>query len=239
MTEPPRVLVIVPTYNERENLPLMAAELLQIAEVGLLIVDDGSPDGTGQLADQLAATHHDRVAVIHRTGRRGLGLSYMDGMREALRTSATFICQMDADLSHNPADVPRLVAAARDADLVIGSRYVPGGSIQNWPMRRRLLSAFANRYVRRVTGLRVRDCTSGFRCWRREALARLPLNRIRSDGYALMVELLWEAEAAGCRVAEMPITFVERRRGASKLSWRVVGESVVLPWRLTEGPRRT
>jgi dolichol-phosphate mannosyltransferase len=159
-------------------------------------------------------------------------LSYIEAMRRAVRLKTSVICQMDADLSHNPADVPRLLAAATEADLVIGSRYVPGGAIRNWPLRRRLLSAFANRYVRWLAGLRVNDCTSGFRCWRREALARLPLDRIESDGYALMVELVWEAQAAGCRIVEVPIMFVERRRGSSKLSWHVVGESVVLPWRL-------
>ena len=232
MTEPLHPLVIVPTYNERENLAILVGELLRIAELHVLIVDDGSRDGTGQLADELAAVHRDRVTVLHRTGPRGLGLSYIDAMRRALRLNASVICQMDADLSHNPADVPRLLAAATDADLVIGSRYVTGGAIRNWPLRRRLLSAFANRYVRWLTRLRINDCTSGFRCWRREALARMPLDRIESDGYALMVELVWEAQAAGCRIAEVPITFVERRRGSSKLSWRVVGESVVLPWRL-------
>jgi dolichol-phosphate mannosyltransferase len=139
---------------------------------------------------------------------------------------------MDADLSHNPADVARLLAATAEADVVIGSRYVPGGRIENWPKRRKLLSAFANRYVRAITGIRVQDCTSGFRCWRREALAGLPLERISSNGYAFLVELIWEAAAAGCRIGEVPITFVERRQGASKLSRNVVFESVLAPWRL-------
>jgi dolichol-phosphate mannosyltransferase len=139
---------------------------------------------------------------------------------------------MDADLSHDPADVPRLLAAAAEADVVIGSRYVPGGRIENWPKRRKLLSAFANRYIRGITGLRIADCTSGFRCWRREALERLPFDRIASDGYAFLVELIWEAAAGGCRVSEIPITFVERRLGASKLSAHVVVESAAVPWRL-------
>jgi dolichol-phosphate mannosyltransferase len=139
---------------------------------------------------------------------------------------------MDADLSHSPGDVPRLLAAAETADVVIGSRYVAGGRIENWPPHRMLLSAFANRYVRLITGLSIHDCTSGFRCWRREVLERMPLERILSDGYALQVELAWEATVAGFRTVEVPITFVERRRGASKLSWRVLAESALIPWRL-------
>ena len=145
---------------------------------------------------------------------------------------AGMICQMDADLSHDPADVPRLIAAAAQADLVIGSRYVPGGRIENWARRRILLSTFANRYVRAITRLPVHDCTSGFRCWRRGALERLPLESIVSNGYAFQVETIWEATRAGCRVVEVPITFVERREGVSKLSAGMVAESVVLPWRL-------
>lgn len=225
-------LVVVPTYNERDNLPVLTGQLLRIPNLQILIVDDDSPDGTGRVGDALAGTHPHRVAVIHRSGPRGLGLSYIDGMREALKRNATLICQMDADLSHDPMDVPRLLDAIEHADVVIGSRYVPGGRIENWPRRRRMLSALANQYVRRITGLPVHDCTSGFRCWRREALESLPLDRIVSDGYAFLVELVWEARAAGCQIDEIPITFIERRRGASKLSWRVVGESVVLPWRL-------
>ena len=196
------------------------------------MVDDGSPDGTGAVADTLAAPSDGRVSVLHRTGRRGLGLSYSDGMRKALEGDATHICQMDADLSHDPSDVARLLEATAGADLVIGSRYVPGGRIENWPARRMLLSAFANRYVRAITGLRIADCTSGFRCWRREALEQLPLERITSNGYAFLVEFIWEAVDSGCRVAEVPITFVERRHGVSKLSGRIVVESAVVPWRL-------
>jgi dolichol-phosphate mannosyltransferase len=144
---------------------------------------------------------------------------------------------MDADLSHNPADIPRLLDAAQRADLVIGSRYVAGGRVENWPLRRIVLSAVANRYVRAITRLPISDCTSGFRCWRREALAQMPLDRIASDGYAFLVELAWEAVNAGCSIAEVPITFVERREGASKMSGGVIVESVLLPWRLAARPR--
>jgi dolichol-phosphate mannosyltransferase len=225
-------LVVVPTYNERENLPTLVGKLLRIPELRILVVDDGSPDGTGQVADELSAAHSERVSVLHRSGKRGLGLSYLDGIRAGLREGATIICQMDADLSHNPDDVPRLLAAAETADVVVGSRYVAGGRIENWPLYRMMLSAFANRYVRLITGLGVHDCTSGFRAWRREVLERLALERILSDGYALQVELAWEAQAAGFRTVEVPITFVERRRGASKLSWSVIAESALIPWRL-------
>lgn len=227
-----RPLVIVPTYNERDNLPIVVARLMTIPGVRVLVVDDGSPDGTGAIADALAASSGGRVTVLHRTGPRGLGLAYIDGMRVALAGDATHICQMDADLSHDPFDVARLLAATADADVVIGSRYVPGGRIENWPARRRMLSAFANGYIRTITGLRMRDSTSGFRCWRREAIEGLPLDRIASNGYAFLVELIWEAAASGCRVGEVPITFVERRQGASKLSGRVVVESANVPWRL-------
>ena len=227
-----RPLVIVPTYNERDNIPVVVARLMAIPDVRVLVVDDGSPDGTGAVADTLAAGAGGRVSVLHRTGPRGLGVAYIDGMRQALASDATHICQMDADLSHNPSDVVRLLAATADADVVIGSRYVPGGRIENWPKRRRVLSAFANGYIRTITGLKMRDCTSGFRCWRREALERVPLERISSNGYAFLVELVWEAAANGCRVGEVPITFVERRQGASKLSGHVIVESAIIPWQL-------
>jgi len=227
-----RPLVIVPTYNERANLPALLDQLLTVPGLRVLIVDDASPDGTGQIADGYANANRARVQVLHRTGRRGLGLSYIDGMYVALRTDSTHICQMDADLSHNPADIPRLLEAAERADFVIGSRYVPGGRIENWPFYRLMLSAFANRYIRAITRMTIRDCTSGFRCWRREVLERMPLASIRSDGYAFIVELAWEASRAGFRCAEVPITFVERREGASKLSSRIIVESAILPWRL-------
>jgi dolichol-phosphate mannosyltransferase len=227
-----RPLVIVPTYNERDNLPALLGQLLVLDGLRILVVDDSSPDGTGRIADEHAAANRSRVQVLHRTGKRGLGRSYIDGMYLALRTDATHICQMDADLSHNPLDVPRLIAATEQAEFAIGSRYVPGGRIENWPARRRMLSAFANRYIRAITKLTIRDCTSGFRCWRREALEQLPLASIRSEGYSFIVELAWEASKAGFRCGEIPITFVERRKGASKLSARVIVESAILPWRL-------
>jgi dolichol-phosphate mannosyltransferase len=225
-------LVVVPTYNERENLPLLVAGLMQLQQVRMLIVDDHSPDGTGAIADSLAAVHAGRIDVMHRTGGRGLGRSYVDGLKWAIEQPVDVICQMDADLSHDPAQLPSLVDAAGNSDVVIGSRYVPGGRIVNWPMRRRLLSRFANVYVRTVTRLRVRDCTSGYRCWRRETLASMPLDRFISDGYSFLVEMLHAAARRRRRITEVPITFVERRLGESKLSRAVLVESAVAPWRL-------
>jgi dolichol-phosphate mannosyltransferase len=169
---------------------------------------------------------------MHRTAQRGLGRSYLDGMRWALTRPIDVICQMDADLSHEPRQLPDLLAAIEHADLVIGARYMAGGAIVNWPLRRRLLSRFANTYIRLITRLSVRDCTSGFRCWRREALAALPLAQIESDGYSFLVEMLFAAAAAGLTIAEVPITFVERRLGESKLSKAVIIESAITPWRL-------
>lgn len=227
------VLVVVPTYNERDNLPLLVRGVLAHPGYRVLVVDDGSPDGTGAVADALATEHPGRVEVMHRTGRRGLGLSYIDGLRKAVATpDVDLVCQMDADLSHNPEYLPALASAAESADVVIGSRYLNGVSVVNWPLHRIVLSTFANRYVRAVTRLSATDCTSGYRCWRREALARLPLDRMVSDGYAFLVEMLFDAARQGCRVAEVPIIFVERRQGQSKLSSSVILESIVMPWRL-------
>jgi dolichol-phosphate mannosyltransferase len=233
-------LVIVPTYNERDNLPILVGQLLVHPNVAVLVVDDESPDGTGAVADALAARHPARVEVIHRTGARGLGRSYIEGIRVALarRVDVDVICQMDADLSHDPSRLPALIDATEHADLVIGSRYVPGGAIVNWPKRRQVLSRFANMYIRLVTRLRARDCTSGYRCWRRDALASIAIEDFTSDGYSFLVEMLYAAAAARLRFAEVPITFVERRLGESKLTRAVLLESAITPWRLV-GSRRT
>jgi dolichol-phosphate mannosyltransferase len=228
----PSALVVLPTYNERDNITAVAEGVMAHPGLGLLIVDDASPDGTGEVADELADRFGGRIQVMHRTGRRGLGLSCRDGFAEALRQPVELVCQMDADLSHDPARLPALIAAVSDADVAIGSRYVPGGAIVNWPRRRRVLSRFANLYVRGVTRLDVRDCTSGFRCWRRAALEKIPLDRVVSDGYSFLIETLYMAVGRGCRVTEVPITFVERRLGASKLSAGVLIESLLTPWRL-------
>jgi len=231
-------LVIVPTYNERDNIAPLIERLLEHDGVRVLVVDDQSPDGTGETADAAARRHPGRVEVQHRTGTRGFGRSYVDGIRRAIAQGADLICQMDADFSHDPARLPALLAAADDADVVIGSRYVPGGSVVNWQKRRRLLSRFANLYVRAITHLPAQDCTSGYRCWRRAALESLPLDTFVSDGYSFLVEMLFTAARQGRRIVEVPITYVERREGQSKMSRAVILESAITPWRLAASPKR-
>ena len=226
------VAVVIPTYNERDNLKGLTAAILQYAGYDIIVVDDDSPDGTGVVAEDLAITSGGRISVIHRKGARGLGRSLVAGLERALESGADLIFQMDADFSHDPKYLPEMAAAAGDADLVLGSRYVRGVSVVNWPLHRIVLSSFANRYIRAITGLEVTDCTTGFRCWRREALARIPLKGLISDGYAFLVEQLHLARRAGCRVQEVPIIFVERREGSSKISPAVLMESIIVPWRL-------
>jgi dolichol-phosphate mannosyltransferase len=237
---PTRTLVILPTFNERDSLPLIVRALMLQPDMSMLIVDDRSPDGTGEVADALAREYSGRIDVMHRTEKPGLGRSYVDGIQEAVRRPIDVICQMDADLSHDPRHLRAMIGATEHADVVIGSRYVPEGAIVNWPTRRRVLSRFANAYIRVVTRLRPRDCTSGYRCWRREALASLPLDRFASDGYSFLVEMLYVAAGQGLRIVEVPITFVERRLGESKLGAAVLLESALTPWRLvaTRGARR-
>jgi dolichol-phosphate mannosyltransferase len=232
VTKPRDIVVVVPTYNEKDNLPILAEGILAHPGFRLLVVDDSSPDGTGDVAENLARTYPGRVEVIHRTGPRGLGRSYVDGLQRAIESGADLIFQMDADLSHNPEHLPALAAAADHYDMVIGSRYLTGVSVVNWPLHRLFLSAFANRYVRAVTRISATDCTSGFRCWRREALQRLPLNSMVSNGYAFIVEMLFEASRRGCTIGEAPIIFIERRQGQSKVSGKVLMESLIVPWRL-------
>jgi dolichol-phosphate mannosyltransferase len=230
-------LVVVPTYNERDNLPLLVQGVLAHEGFRMLVVDDGSPDGTGAVADELASKHPGRIEVMHRTGPRGLGRSYVDGLQRALQTDAELIFQMDADLSHNPEYLPALAAGAATYDVVIGSRYLNGVSVVNWPLHRIFLSTFANRYIKAVTQLSPSDCTSGFRCWRREALAKIPLGHVASAGYAFLVEMLFRAAQNGSRIGEVPIIFVERRQGQSKVSKAVLLESLITPWRLRLRPR--
>lgn len=229
--------VVLATYNERENLSELVVEILNQPGYRIIVVDDDSPDGTGRLADELSARFPGRVSVIHRTGNRGLGRSLIEGLQRALAEGAELIFQMDADFSHDPKYLaPMAAAAATDADLVLGSRYLRGVSVVNWPLRRIALSALANRYIRAITGLQIRDCTSGYRCWRRDCLARMPLDRVISEGYAFLVETLYLAKRLGLRIREVPIIFVERREGASKVSSRVVLESIIVPWRLRLKP---
>jgi dolichol-phosphate mannosyltransferase len=226
------VVVVIPTYNEFENLAPTVSHALEVEGIQLLIVDDESPDGTGGLADSLSAQHRSRVSVLHRQGARGLGSAYLDGFRAALDSGADIICQMDADGSHDPRDLPSLITLLTTVDLAIGSRYVPGARVSDWPLSRHLLSRFGNAYVRLITGLHIHDVTSGFRAWRRGALQRLPLDRIRSIGHGFQVEMTHTATLQNLRIVEIPITFRNRRRGVSKVSPRTVGESLVGPWRI-------
>ena len=230
------VAVVVATYNERDNIGGLVAAILQNPGYHVIIVDDKSPDGTGDIADSLALTYAGRVTVIHRTGPRGLGRSLTEGLKRALADGFDLIFQMDADFSHDPKYLPDMADATADADLVLGSRYLNGVSVVNWPLQRIILSSAANRYIRAVTGLAVHDCTTGYRCWRRESLARIPLESLISEGYAFLVETLYLAWRAGCRIREVPIIFVERRLGTSKVSSSVIWESVIVPWRLRLKP---
>jgi dolichol-phosphate mannosyltransferase len=229
------VLVLVPTYNERENIVVLAARVLARPDYRMLVIDDGSPDGTGEVADELSRQSNGRLQVLHRSRKEGLGRAYVAGMRQALSERPDLICQMDADGSHDADDLPRLVAAARECDLVIGSRYVTGGALTGWSRYRMALSRLGNAYVRAVIGLKVFDCTAGMRCWRPETLVRLSLDSVQSNGYAFQVEMLYRTLLSGGRVCEVPITFTDRTRGSSKLSGRVVLEGLALPWRIRSG----
>jgi glycosyltransferase involved in cell wall biosynthesis len=234
----PRVLVVVPTYDERGTIAELVHALRGLPDPpAVLVVDDASPDGTGEVADALAAVDPD-VEVLHRDRKAGLGPAYRAGLRWGLDRGYEVLVEMDADLSHDPLELPRLLAALDDADLVIGSRYVPGGGVERWPARRLLLSTGGNRYVRAVTGLPIQDATSGFRAFRRQVLTSIGVDSLRSDGYAFQVETALLAWRAGFAVAEVPIRFVERREGASKLSRRVVLEAVWRVLRWAVGPRR-
>jgi dolichol-phosphate mannosyltransferase len=227
-----QVLVVLPTFNERPNLERIVGAILAHAFTQVLIVDDDSPDGTGQLAEQLARSSPGRVHVLHRAGRRGLGLAYTDGLRRAIELAPDAIGQMDADFSHDPAYLPAMVARLATTDLVIGSRYLKGVSVVNWPLHRLFLSAFANGYIRWVTGLPTRDCTSGYRLWRREAVSALVAEQPKASGYAFLTEMLFRAGLARLRIAEVPIIFVEREEGYSKVSKKVLIESLLTPLRL-------
>jgi dolichol-phosphate mannosyltransferase len=220
-----RATVCLPTYNERENIEAMVRALGEHG-VRVLVVDDNSPDGTGRIADDLAA-ELSYVDVLHRTRKEGLGPAYLAGFRRALGDGAELVLEMDCDFSHNPADVPRLIAAAQDgADLVLGSRYVDGGSIGSWGPVRRLVSAGGSWYARVLLGTHLRDLTGGFKCYRRRVLETIDLDAIRSKGYAFQIETTYRALRAGFRVVEVPIHFVDREVGGSKMSRAIVAEAV-------------
>jgi dolichol-phosphate mannosyltransferase len=220
----PAAVVCLPTYNERENIEAMLRALADKG-VRVLVIDDNSPDGTGEIADRLAE-QLDYVSVLHRPGKDGLGPAYLAGFRRALADGAELVLEMDCDFSHDPNDVPRLVAAAADADVVLGSRYVAGGGVRNWGLLRRVISAGGSWYARVFLQVRVRDLTGGFKCYRRAVLETIDLDAIHSKGYAFQIETTYRALRAGFRVVEVPITFVDREAGGSKMSRAIVAEAI-------------
>jgi dolichol-phosphate mannosyltransferase len=227
-----RALVIIPTYDESDNLPrLVPAVLSRDPRLEILVVDDNSPDGTGRLADEIAAAEP-RVHVLHRPGKMGLGTAYITGFRWGLERGYDVLFEMDADFSHDPAHLPQFLEAIEDYDVVLGSRYLHGRvTVVNWPMGRLLLSYFANIYARKVTGLPVADATSGFKCFRREVLEAIELERVESSGYAFQIEMSFRAWKKGFRLGELPITFVDRDVGESKMSKKIVREAIWRVWR--------
>jgi dolichol-phosphate mannosyltransferase len=232
----PKTLVVLPTYNEADNLPLMVDALLDLAvpDLSILVVDDNSPDGTGRIADELAETFPGQVSVLHRTAKEGLGAAYIAGFKKALQTNADYIIQMDCDFSHQPKYIPSMIEAAARHDLVLGSRYVKGGGVdESWSLYRKALSWFANRvYVRTLLGIPVNDATGGFKLWRRQTLIGLDLERVRSNGYVFQVEMTYIACRLGFSVAEVPIYFPDRERGHSKMDSNIAIEAALRTWQV-------
>lgn len=227
-----KTVVIVPTYNERENLPPLADKVLGLpTKIDMLVVDDNSPDGTGALADELAAKHAG-LHVLHRSTKEGLGRAYCDGFRWALDRDYSFVFEMDGDFSHDPGDILKFLKAMDRHDLVLGSRYCQGIRVINWPLGRLLLSLCAARYVRTITGMPFTDPTGGFKCFRRDALKALDLNRIRSNGYSFQIEVTHSLWRKGMRIGEVPIIFTDRYQGTSKMSGKIVREALWMVWRL-------
>ncbi|QSB12648.1 polyprenol monophosphomannose synthase [Natronosporangium hydrolyticum] len=225
-----RVLVVIPTYNEAENLPLITARVrAAVPAVEILVVDDASPDGTGELADQLAA-EDDQIHVLHRAGKQGLGAAYLAGFSWATDRGFDVVVEMDADGSHAPEQLSALLAQLPTADVVLGSRWVPGGEVVNWPLQRKLLSRGGNIYTRLALGMPIKDATGGYRAYRIPALEKINVDSVASQGYCFQVDLAWRAHRHGLRVVEVPITFTERERGASKMSPAIVREAL---WRVT------
>lgn len=228
-------MVVIPTYNEKGNIERLVQAILDLKKgLHILVVDDNSPDGTGEIADRLAANHKE-VHVIHRSGKLGLGSAYRAGFKYALEKRAPLIFEMDADLSHDPNSLPVFLEKIKDCDVVVGSRYLNGVSVVNWPIRRLMLSYGANIYTRIVTGLRLTDCTGGFKCFRREVLEAIDLDNIKSDGYSFQIEMNFRCMEKGFRIGEVPIIFIDRHAGSSKMSKKIVREAVVMVWRLRVG----
>jgi len=229
----PKTTIVVPTYNEAENLPIIVDCLfeLEIPKLKLLIVDDNSPDGTGDIADKLANQHSGRIDVLHRTGKLGLGTAYIEGFKYCLEDGADRIVQMDADFSHNPEKVTELIEQLGEFDMVLGSRYVEGGSLDNdWAVWRKGLSSFGNLYARFILGMPIRDVTGGFRAWKRDTLQGIPLDRVKSQGYAFQVEMGYITYLSGFKIKEIPIYFAEREHGDSKMSLNIQLEAAKRVW---------
>ncbi len=227
-----KTLVIIPTYNERENIEQIVAQVLEKhSSIDVLIVDDGSPDGTGEIADAMCE-ENSRIFVIHRRNKRGLGTAYVAGFRFAIAKKYDYIFEMDADFSHDPRYIAEFLNAIKEADLVIGSRYISGVNVINWPMSRLLLSYYANVYSRIITGLPVRDATGGFKCFRREVLEAIDLDKVQSNGYSFQIEMSFRAWRKQFRIKEIPIVFEDRRLGQSKMSKKIVREAVWMVWKL-------
>lgn len=227
-----KAFVVIPTYNEKDNVrALSSAVLAQHPDLRILFVDDNSPDGTGSIIDELV-TENDRVHVLHRSGKLGLGSAYREGFKAALSKGADYLLEMDADFSHDPAVLPLFLSAIEESDLVVGSRYLNGVSVVNWPIRRLILSYFASVYARWVTGLELRDCTSGFKCFRRSTIEAIDLSRVKSDGYSFQIEMNYRCMEKGFRITEIPIIFIDRHAGSSKMSGTIVREAVIMVWKL-------
>lgn len=225
-------LLIIPTYNEKENLPLLVKAIHQVVpHVHILVVDDNSPDGTGELADQLSAQDQ-RIHVMHRSGKLGLGTAYVAGFKFALERGYQLIQQMDCDFSHQPEALPHFFKAIQEADLVLGSRWVKGGGTKNWPWYRKVISRGGSFYARTILGVKIRDLTGGFKCFRREVLESINLDGIQSEGYSFQIEMTWRTLQQGYRVMEIPILFVEREMGYSKMNKRIVWEAIRMCWKL-------
>lgn len=229
-----KIAVVIPTYNERENLPKITAQLMALPlDLRLLVIEDNSPDGTGKVADELTQQYPGRVSVMHRTGKLGLGTAYISGFKQLLTTDADAIGQMDADFSHPPEKLLEMITALQDVDIAAGSRYIPGGSLdEKWPFWRKALSGFGNIYARTILGMSLKDVTGGFRLWKRQTLEAFPLDEIKANGYVFQVEMAYVAQKLGFRFKEIPIHFNERIYGQSKMNFRIQIEAALRVWEL-------
>ena len=230
-----KAIVVIPTYNERDNIEMLVRQILsQSDSLETMVVDDNSPDGTGDIVDRMAADNP-RVHVLHRAGKMGLGSAYREGFREALERGADFVMEMDADFSHDPCMLPLFLESMNHYDVVIGTRYLNGVSVVNWPIRRLILSYCANVYTRLITGLTISDCTGGFKCFRRAVLESIDLDSIKSDGYSFQIEMNYRCVEKGFSVGEIPIIFIDRHAGTSKMSKKIMLEAVLMVWKLKLG----